>query len=154
MKRSPAKKLVAIERLEPQPACVGTIARVDADGRVWVEFAGGPRGATKALLASSALPHLTGRTLVGQCVLLNFDAGNPRAPIIVSALVEALPPTREVEEVHGRRVRLIAEETLELTCGNSSLHMDAQGRLVIKAENVVSRGIRSNKLKGGVVSIN
>ena len=47
-----------------------------------------------------------------------------------------------------------AKERLDLRCGSSSIIMQQNGKLIVKAVDVVSRAKRNNKIKGGTVNIN
>jgi len=47
-----------------------------------------------------------------------------------------------------------AKRQLDLKCGKSSVVLRRDGKLVVKAVDVVSRAKRNNKIKGGSVQIN
>lgn len=47
-----------------------------------------------------------------------------------------------------------AKDKVELRCGESALTMDAQGRVLLKGRDVVTRAKRSQKIRGGTVHIN
>ena len=156
---SPARRSALVApapEMEPRPACVGNVARVDGQGAVYVEFRGSLGRPTRALIASTAFSELASRaSVLGQRVLLNFDGGDPRAPVVVAVVCDTLESAMPVERLlRAPRVKVVAEEHLELSCGKSSMRLDREGRLVLRAEDVVSRGVRSNKVKGGAVSIN
>lgn len=57
------------------------------------------------------------------------------------------------EPVPGE-VRLEARERLELKVGESALTMDAEGRVLLKGRDVVTRAKRTQKIRGGTVHIN
>lgn len=52
------------------------------------------------------------------------------------------------------RLTLDATENLELRCGESSLTMNREGKVVLKGEQIVSRARGVNKIKGAAVKIN
>lgn len=54
----------------------------------------------------------------------------------------------------GRTVSLQAAERIELRCGDSALVMTADGRVVIRGANLVSRASETNKIRGAAVLIN
>jgi hypothetical protein len=54
----------------------------------------------------------------------------------------------------GRTLVFAAEEEIRLVCGKSSITLHKSGRVVIKGVEIVSRGTRTNKVKGGAVHIN
>jgi hypothetical protein len=54
----------------------------------------------------------------------------------------------------GRSVSLQAAERIELRCGDSALVMTADGHVVIRGANLVSRASETNKIRGAAVLIN
>jgi len=53
-----------------------------------------------------------------------------------------------------RELKLEAGERLELRCGESALTMDAEGRVLVKGKDIVTRAKRTQKIRGGTVHIN
>lgn len=53
-----------------------------------------------------------------------------------------------------QEIKIEAEEKIELRCGQSSITMNKEGKVVIKGANLTSRASRINKIKGGAVRIN
>lgn len=51
-------------------------------------------------------------------------------------------------------LRLEATDRVELRCGDSALTMDAEGRVLLKGRDVVTRAKRTQKIRGGTVHIN
>jgi hypothetical protein len=51
-------------------------------------------------------------------------------------------------------LRLEAGKRIELACGESSLTMDAEGRVLLKGKDIVTRAKRTQKIRGGTVHIN
>ena len=51
-------------------------------------------------------------------------------------------------------LRLEARQRVELHCGESALTMDAEGRVLLKGRDIVTRARRSQKIRGGTVHIN
>lgn len=51
-------------------------------------------------------------------------------------------------------LRLEAGKKIELACGESSLSMDAEGRVLLKGKDIVTRARRTQKIRGGTVHIN
>jgi len=51
-------------------------------------------------------------------------------------------------------LRLEAAKSIELACGESSLTMDAEGRVLLKGKDIVTRAKRTQKIRGGTVHIN
>ena len=109
-------------------------------------------------------------------VLLQFERGKLDKPIIVGLLQEqptllsellatggtkAAPSPREPArksrteaKLDGKRVVLEAENEIELRCGDSSITLSRDGKIIVKGAYVetYSRGV--NRIKGGAVKIN
>ena len=52
------------------------------------------------------------------------------------------------------RLRLEASDRVEIQCGESALTMDAEGRVLLKGKDIVTRASRTQKIRGGTVHIN
>ena len=135
---------------------MGVIAMADPADGLWVTYAGAPMDAPLAALTTVPVtPDDEGRRVV-----LIFADGDPEQPIVtgfiqeqaVTATVE--PAARTEARVDGRRIRLEAEREILLQCGRSSLLLRADGKIVVKGMEIVSRAKRANKVKGGTVRIN
>lgn len=61
---------------------------------------------------------------------------------------------RPVRTIKGETLVFAAEEEIRLVCGKSSITLSKSGRVILKGVEIVSRGTRTNKIKGGSVSIN
>lgn len=155
---------------------VGRFVEWPVDEAPKVEFDGNTRGPLTA--RSTIALH---RTLVtaaiadGRGVLLCFEDGRPDAPIITGLLqplvdvgedeteaetetetVEAsLPGEAELEtHVDGRRVEIEAADEIVLRCGEASIVLRRNGRVVIRGTYVETRSRGVNRIKGGSVEIN
>jgi hypothetical protein len=98
----------------------------------------------------------------GARVLVSFVDGDPDKPIVTGVL-RAVPRTIEVQvplgapehaRVDGRRVTLTGRDEIVLSCGEASITLRRNGRLVLRgtAVETASRGV--NRIKGGSVQIN
>lgn len=98
----------------------------------------------------------------GARVLVSFVDGDPDKPIITGVL-RAVPKTIEVQvplgapehaRVDGRRVTLTGRDEIVLSCGEASITLRRNGRMVLRgtAVETASRGV--NRIKGGTVQIN
>ena len=54
----------------------------------------------------------------------------------------------------GERVVLQADREIELRCGKASLLLRADGKIILRGENVVSSAAATNRIRGGSVQIN
>ena len=83
---------------------------------------------------------------------LVFEAGDPARPLIVG-FVQAPGGGREAR-IDGKRVVLTGEEEVELRCGEASISLKKNGKLIIRGAYVETRAKGTNRIKGGSVQIN
>lgn len=142
-------------------AVVGRLASA-ASGAPEVDVPG--HGVHRArLLRSVDRASLQGDDAAGREVLLVFLEGDPTRPVIVGVLedpVDALladaptdPPRVDVS-VDGRAVVLDATREITLRCGEASLTLHADGRVVTRGVNIVSQASEQQRIAGAVVRIN
>lgn len=122
--------------------CVGRIDRVESSGDVFVDFQANDFGPIHARLAT------TKELNVGEQVLLVFENGNAKLPIVVGALRAGLDRARPSS------LALEATSEITITCGKSSIMLRNDGRIVVKGTELVSRASRTNKIRGSAVEIN
>ena len=140
---------------------VGHIAKVLKDGLPMVDFEGNPRGPLPARSIIRIAPKQ-----LGVQILLAFENNDLRNPVIVGILqtqaVVAEPndapdlnrdPIDEIT-IDGEKLVLNAKKEIEIRCGKSALIMKADGKVVIKGDQLISRARRVNKIKGAAVKIN
>lgn len=139
---------------------VGTWVSVDAHGTPWVDFPGNPSNEpVPARLIGALCPPGNGDTLA---VALVFEGNDRSRPLVLGPVHDRVQPTaplgvtptdKEVI-VDGQKITLQAETELLLRCGNASILLRRDGKLVIKGTEVVSRASGANKIRGGLVNIN
>jgi hypothetical protein len=91
-----------------------------------------------------------------------FEQGDPGKPIILGLLADpleeviALTEHEEPKEVllDGKRITLEAQEEIQLKCGEGSITLRKDGKIIIKGTHLLSRSTGSNRIKGGSVQIN
>ena len=141
--------------------CVGWIAEVDADGRVAVDFPGNSLGP----IAARSIIDLTSREVeengAWPPVLLSFNQGDTGQPIILGIVRDAnVVPHAEAGGrafdgvLDGKRLLFSASQEIVLRCGQGSITLLADGRVVIKGTKLLSRASETNKIKGASVDIN
>jgi len=129
-----------------------------------VDHASNPHGPiaarTTVALDASATAAAVDR---GQEVLLVFEAERSDRPIIVGLLQErhgALEVEQERSEgkleavVDRRSVVFDAKDEIVLRCGEASITLRRNGRIVVRGTHVETRSKGVNRIKGGVVRIN
>jgi len=57
-------------------------------------------------------------------------------------------------DIDGRRVRIVAKDEIVLECGNASITLRRNGRIIIKGTYVETSSEGTNRIKGGQVRIN
>jgi hypothetical protein len=74
-----------------------------------------------------------------------------QAPVSHAAVEE--PQVIEAD-VDGRRVRIVARDEIVLQCGEASITLRRNGRIIIKGTYVETSSEGTNRIKGGQVRIN
>ena len=86
-----------------------------------------------------------------------LDSRPGRLPILLGFL-QPLPGTAAETElearVDGRRVELEGRDEIVLRCGEASITLRRNGRVVIRGLQVETRAAGLNRIKGGSVAIN
>ncbi len=163
--------------LPPAPGVeLARLAPSDADGALRAQFGDGPPVPVRAVVGLDP-----GALVEGRSVLAVRVAGEP-APILIGVLdapvVEHLarrvdfepPPTAPGRETldgtldgadgplrvvaDGRRVTVEATDELVLRCGEASLTLRADGKVVVRGTHILSHSTGPHRLKGGSFSIN
>lgn len=135
---------------------LGVLAGFDADGAPLVQA--GTRDAVAALTVVDL-----GREHIGARVVLQFDGGDPAAPVVMGIVRAprgdagqnggAAPlPLRAVAD--DEELVLLAHRRITLMCGAASITLDADGNIEIRGKHLLSRAAGQNRIKGGSVSLN
>lgn len=140
---------------------IGKLISVEETGQILVDY---PHNLFGALPARSTV-NIPNREIDRE-VLLVFEDGDPQLPIIVGIVQDqpvVTPPSKEVtlDEknikdiiVDGERIVFDAKKEIVLRCGKGSVTIRADGKIVIRGTNLLSRSRGMNKIKGAAVSIN
>jgi hypothetical protein len=136
------------------------------DGQAVVDYAGNPHPPLRARTTLGMGPdELAGLAADQREVLLVFEAERSDQPILVGVLdppaceapatpIEAeVAPPKEAR-IDGQRVVLEAQDEIELRCGEASIILRRNGRVVIRGVYVETRSRGVNRIKGGSVQIN
>ncbi len=88
-------------------------------------------------------------------VVVSFVDGDRSRPVVTGVL-QRLPTTLDVDhaQVEARRVTVTGRDEVELKCGESSITLRRNGRLVVKGTAVETAASGVNRIKGGTVRIN
>ena len=141
----------------------GTLVGFSAHGDPWVEFHGNvlPTPAS----ARSCVPLDSSH--VGRGIVLFFEGGDPKLPIVMGLLQThrtAAAPSELVHSDHdaasphwnldGKNLDFSAQESITLRCGESSITLNRNGKIVIRGIHVVSHAAGINRIRGGSVQLN
>lgn len=145
---------------------VGRLVALDDEARPLVSFADGPDQPVVARVAT-AEPCPTDNALHARpAVLLVFENGDPRQPVIVGFVREGFAPVPESQqlalttergrsmELNGRVLIFEGQEEIVLRCGQGSITLRADGQIVLKGTRLTSRASQTNKIRGASVQIN
>jgi hypothetical protein len=137
---------------------IGQLVGFTADGATPLVIYPGQVG-TAAMRAKSVI-DIHG-SHVGRSVLLAFDNGDRREPIIlgclraapVSDLARNTAGTVEVD-ADGERLVVTAKRQLVLRCGDASITLTAAGKVIIRGNYVLSHSRGANCVQGGTIHLN
>jgi hypothetical protein len=136
------------------------------DGQWIVDYPGNPHppllARTIVHLVPSAVEHAVAMNAE---VLLLLEDDRPDLPIVVGLLTsraslatpedgDAVAPGRLEAIVDGQRVVVEAHDEIVLRCGEASVTLRRNGRVVVRGTYVETRSKGVNRIKGGSVQIN
>lgn len=131
---------------------IATVARWDDDG-AFVTLPRDDRGPVAArVMCPVGSSRRDARAAVGQSVVVMLDATG--APVILGEMHPVGALEGAVARVDGRRVEIVAADEIELKCGEASLVLRRNGRVVLRGVQVETRATGLNRIKGGTVAIN
>jgi hypothetical protein len=138
---------------------VAALIGVERDGSVRVDVPG--YGEARARVLSTTTRVELQRASAGRQVVVLCEGSDPSLPIVAGLLedpVEALlsmsaQEEHRVEATERDRV-FRAEGSITLVCGEASLTLHADGRVVTRGVNVVSVASEQQRIQGSVVRIN
>lgn len=139
-------------KLAGEGVSVATFAGFNGEGQFLVALSDG-RGPVKALSTVGFAENE-----VGVKIVIAFENGNVRAPIIIGRLKDGqareTPATLPVCRMDGDRVVLQAAREIELRCGDASIVLTRAGKVLIRGNYVLTRSRGANKIKGAFIDIN
>jgi Domain of unknown function (DUF6484) len=103
------------------------------------------------------------RRQIGATVVVLFEHGDIRRPIVVGILREPLCRVATVAsarpqlvqmKVDDDQVVLSAEREIVMRCGRASITLTRSGKVIIKGSYIVSDSTGCNRIKGAAVDIN
>lgn len=139
---------------------IGRLVALDQENRPLVDYPGLRSSEPVLALCTSALS----REHLGGDVLLTLHPTSGQ-PIVIDAILDRFAESQsaareeEIEEEitverDGRRLTLTAEHEIVLRCGEASITLTREGRILTRGTNLVSRASGVHRIKGGTVQIN
>lgn len=156
------RKRATVVKLEPargqaqaspvsQAHKLGWVVGSDATGLL-VEVPGSEAGPVSArVLAGLDAKALKQAIESRQEALLAFDG---ERPIVVGLLAPSVSLEPRDAVIDGKRVVLDAKDEIVLRCGEASITLRRNGRVVIRGAYVEARSKGVNRIRGGSVQIN
>jgi hypothetical protein len=139
---------------------IGCLAGFDEAGRPLVDFEGNPSGEP---VAARTVAKLEAGDL-GAEVALMFEGGDCSRPVALgtirsaeavgrsdAAKLEGLPLEIQVD---GERVEISARREISIRAGDASITLTADGKVVIRGRDLLSRSSGANRIRGGSVQLN
>ena len=156
------KQNVASCVLEAPTVVIGTLVGFDGGGAPLVDVPGG----ADHLLVRSCVP--LGVHDIGKELVLVSDSPDSDNPIVVGMLQPRAEPDPEVRrtsaanlraatqevEVDGTAIAFTARDTITLRCGEASITLNRDGKIVIRGVHVVSHANGVNRIRGGSIQLN
>jgi len=152
---------------------LGWLTGVDAAGRLLVDFGGNTEGPLPAKRTLDLPPEMVQIAVATrQCAVLLFEDGDPRLPLVIglarapspTPLLDAVLETTTVKRekapeptesfVDGQRVFIEGENEVVLRCGEASITLRRNGKVVIRGVYVETNSSGVNRIKGGSVQVN
>ncbi len=162
-----------IKRKMPAPTgfsgnvSVGQIIDISIEGRLTVDFQENGSEPIVARCIDGLLNYDDCKQSLPVSVLLIFEGNDFALPIVIGKLSDTVPVTDDVFgdgqldsnlsrflSVDGEAVVLEAGKEIVLRCGQSSILLRKNGKIVVKGAEIISRSSGKNKLKGATVNIN
>ncbi|WNZ64187.1 DUF6484 domain-containing protein [Myxococcus sp. MxC21-1] len=152
---------------------LGWLTGVDDNGRFLVDFGGnteGPLPAKRTINLTSEAVRAAVATR--QFAVLLFEDGDPRLPLVIgleqghssTPLLDVMLDTVGIEpepvpapteaRVDGQRVEIEGKDEIVLRCGQASITMRSNGKVVIRGVYVETQSSGVNRIKGGSVQVN
>ncbi|QRK07163.1 hypothetical protein JQX13_45145 [Archangium violaceum] len=149
---------------------IGWVTGVDATGQLLVDFEGNPASPLAAQTVVTLMPAIIQEAVsTHQRVVLIFANGDPGLPVIMgfiqpavsTPLVNAVLAESEQKahepmdvSVDGKSVTIEGKDEIVLKCGQASITLRRNGKIILKGTYVESHATGTNRIKGGSVQVN
>lgn len=99
--------------------------------------------------------------MIGEEVVVLFDEGDARRPIIIGVVqsrsipTDTAAPDQQVSiQADDDRFVVTAEREIVLRCGDASITLTRAGKVIIKGNYILSRSTGYNRIKGAAIDLN
>lgn len=149
--------------IDAAAAHLGRICELRKDGTLTVSHHGAGSPVPARLAVSATRERIETAILLQQTAVLLFEQGDPQKPIVIGFLSSVIdeqnaaesPPARIIEaDVDGKRVSVTGQDEIVLQCGQASITLRRNGRVMIRGTHVETCSEGTNRIKGGQVRIN
>lgn len=113
------------------------------------------------LLSESTGVHTAARSCValdnrdvGKQVIVVRDVEQPESPIVIGVIQPHTPGTSVEVTADSRNLTVSAQESITLKCGDASITLDRDGKVMIRGRHVVTHASGVNRIRGGSVQLN
>lgn len=141
-------EMAGLAKLAGEGVAIAIFAGLSSEGRFLVTLTNEPQSVTA--LSTVGLKSED----AGAKIVVAFENGNARCPIIIGRLQEQAAPAMQNLKVDGERIVLRADREIELRCGEASIILTKAGKVLIRGNYVFTRSRGANKIKGAFVDIN
>ena len=146
-------------------AVVRKISKIDDAGVVYISNPDGLSEKSRARIALGPSSMNKSTSLnTGDDVLVIYENCDPAKPVIVGVITDRLVRESEVDDstvfehkemiFRGKRIAFESSGEVAIQCGDSTIILKNDGKIILKGKEIISRAIRTNKIKGGTVKIN
>ena len=113
-----------------------------------------PGNQQETAIPARSLAELTS-SMIGAEVALLFQDGDPGRPLIVGRIVDPARNASAPQIIRdGERLRITANERIELRCGKATIIMEKDGRITLRGTYLTSHASATNRIRGGSVNLN
>lgn len=136
---------------------IGSVASVNELGIPRVDYSGNGSPEPREARTTAVL----NQEHVGRRVVLAFEGGRTDSPIVLGVVHDPLVELITANDkpapdavVDDERVVLTAEKEIVLKCGDASITLRKDGKVLIRGAHLLSRSSGPNRVKGASVQIN
>ena len=159
--------------IAPGEIIIGSVTGIDGQGQPLVDYVKNPSG--QPLVAMSTLGIAAMH--IGRNVALLFANGDPLRPVIMGLIHSPLhdlivsydakaqeqpsseqaalsSPTVDDITLDGKRIVLEGKEEVIIKCGEASITLTKEGKILIRGSYLLNRSSGMNRIMGGSVQVN